>query len=170
MRGFAMTRSMLLSVTVIGAVLAVFATASTFAAFTTSDSDSGTVTAGDVEIDVHGTDNPGLVFNDPIASCPSPMAPGDSCTATVTVENIGSLPVQLIPDPPTASVVTSESLVPAGCTDGDWSAVASFFDDAFLDPGDIANFTVTVTLDALANNGCQGETATVTVTVDAEST
>lgn len=172
MRGFALTRSMLLSVTMIGAVLAVFAAASTFAAFTSSDTDSGTVTAGTATIRLQGTAaTPGeITFGPGAAGCPVNLAPGNSCVATVTVTNEGSLAVVLTPDPTTdIDVSTTDTVDPAGCTPADWSASAGTFVDPNLDPGESTTFELTVTLDGAANNGCQGETATVEVTVAAES-
>ena len=89
-------RSVLLSMAVIGGALALLAAGGTFAVFTESDTDTGTVTAGNVEITVEGTGAPGLVFNG-ASECPAALAPGDTCQDVVTVLNVGSLDVTLGP-------------------------------------------------------------------------
>jgi len=172
MRGFAMTRSMLLSVTMIGAVLAVFAAASTFAAFTSSDSDSGSVTAGTVNITVEGTGAPGLVFTTGSAGCDLALAPGDICGPdTVTVTNNGPLAVTL--GTPSADYTGGLS----SCNPGPSSALSSTIDNLSYTPGvtvvaasGTQTFDITAELDAAADNACQGLSGTVTVTVEATST
>ena len=167
-----MKRSILLSLLVIGTAVGLIAGAGTFASFTDTDNDKGTVTAGNVEIEVAGFGT--LDFDVPVASCPSPMAPGDECTAEVNVQNMGTLPVTLS-DP-----VVDVTAVTGGedtCTAADWTTgfTAYGYEGTGLelstttgDPNDDgADFTVTVKLNDAAQEGCQGATAEVTVTVTA---
>jgi predicted ribosomally synthesized peptide with SipW-like signal peptide len=163
-------RTVFFSVAIIAGAISLVAAGSTLAAFTTEDTDTGTVTAGTVEITVEGADTPGLVFVPGTTSCPSPMAPGGECEATVTVTNVGSLPVTL-----DAATATVDSVDLGGCTantDFTASAGAYTFEGAgpTLSPtaedagDDTATYVVTVTLIADPANECQGATATVSTT------
>ncbi len=164
-----MNRSILLSLTTIGAVVGLFASAATFAAFTSSDTESGSVTAGSVTIDVFGSPGSALSFDPGATGCPTALAPGDTCTETVNVTNNGTLPVTISLAPGSPSISIVDSIAPAGCAAGDWSTLAGAFGDSTLAPGQTTTFTLDVTLLSAAVNGCQGETATVTATVDATS-
>lgn len=170
-----MNRSILLSLTTIGAVVGLFASAATFAAFTSSDTESGSVTAGTVAInaqgDVTGTATNGLSFDPGAAGCPLALAPGNTCTETVHVKNVGSLPVTVsFAGPPT---VTNFETVGTGvtmpdCTAGDWITTGTLAATAVA-PGAEVTFPVTIQLHPSANNGCQGESPLVSVTVTASN-
>ncbi len=162
-----LSRSTLLSLLVMVSTVGIFATGATFAAWTASDTATGTVTAATVSIDVFGDGAGGvLLFDDPIASCPQPMRPNDTCTATVTVTNAGSLPVSLTFLAGSPSVATTDAQGVAGCLPSHWSVVeGSQSLPAGLAAGASGPFSLDVTLSASAPDGCQGETATVSVTV-----
>ncbi len=163
-----MKRSILMSLVVIGAVVALLAGGATFAPFTDSDSDKGEVTAGNVEIEVLGTGT--LTFDAPVVSCPSPMAPGDTCTASVQVQNTGDLTVTLS-DP--SHSITNVSGGEGTCDAGDWTTATANLsytpDVTNVAPGGVKTFNAKVTLDSDAQEGCQGATAEVTVEVTATS-
>lgn len=169
MFGFHLSKSMMLSFATIGAVLSLFTAATTFAAFTASDTETGSVTAGTVTINLDGDDLSGgtsLLFDAPALSCPSPMAPGNACTADVTVTNTGTVPVTLALAAGSPSLTVVDSVAPAGCAAGDWTVTAAGLAPS-LTPGGSDTFTVVVTLLIGAVNGCQGETANVSLTVEA---
>lgn len=156
-----MKRSILMSLLVIGGAIALLAGAGTFAPFTSTDSDSGDVTAGTVAITVVGTGTIDFASGD--LGCDLNLAPGDTCGPdTVTVENTGSLPVTLS-DP-----VPSESGDLETCGDGDnLTTTVGALSDTTLDPTETATFDVEVTLEADADNDCQGATGTIEVEVTA---
>jgi spore coat-associated protein N len=158
-------RSILLSVLIIGAVAALVG-AGSWAAFTDSGTASGTVTAGTVDIKLNGSDTASLTFSS-APGCPNAMAPGDSCTATVTVTN-GNSSLALDYTIGTPTVTPSNS----SCTS--FSASVTSPTDTAGDPGhmpagapDSETFDVTVTLASSAGNECQGASATVSVPVNA---
>jgi predicted ribosomally synthesized peptide with SipW-like signal peptide len=86
-----MRRSILFSLMVIGAVIAVVAGASTFSAFTSSDSISGTVTAGKLKVDLDQTSGTEIDTTFTLGNgtdCDTgEMAPGDDCVVNLTVQN-----------------------------------------------------------------------------------
>ena len=164
-------RTVFFSVAIIAGALSLVAATSTLAAFTAEDSDTGTVTAGTVSLSVEGAGAPGLVFLPGALDCPDPMAPGDSCVASVTVTNTGSLSVTLA-----AATATVTDVSVGGCTaNTDFTASAGAY--TFESPGDSilssttadaaddsATYEVTVTLIADPADACQGATATVSTT------
>ena len=84
-----MKRSILISLLVIGAAATLLG-AGTFATWNTSGSDSGTITAGALAIQVEGS-GASLGFSGSSGRCPNAVMPGDSCSDTdVTVTNNGS--------------------------------------------------------------------------------
>jgi predicted ribosomally synthesized peptide with SipW-like signal peptide len=149
------------------AIVAVAAvTVGTMAAFTNSDFDDGTVNAGTVIIDVVGSEPNTLDF---ATSCPTPLAPGDSCTDIVTVTNNGSLAVTLSEPAHDITDVSGGVGDPENCSSYSTSVNANYTADSEqIAPGDSATFDVTVTLiDEPDQNDCQGTTATVQVSVTA---
>lgn len=169
-----LSRSTLLSLITICATLAIFATGATFA-LTTSDSASGSVTAGTfIAIDVRGTGAASALafsFAPSSATCPSALLPGDSCRAQVTVENTGFVPLTL--DAPTTSpdgfAAVNDSAAPPGCTGASWPVTLGALDGSELAPHATRTFVVTVTLAVDAPLACQNETAVVTVSVNANT-
>ena len=171
-----LSRSTLLSLLVMVSTVAIFATGATFA-LTTSDSASGTVKAGTfaVNLAVNGTGLDGaLAFSTGNVRCPSTLQPGDSCTATVNVQNTSGFP--LILAQPTSSPVgtadTIDSVDPVGCLDSHWPVEFDTTTNLYeinLPAGATTSFVVRVTLAANAPLGCSGETATVLVTVAAST-
>ncbi len=168
-----LSRSTLLSLLTICTALAMFATGATFA-LTGSDTATGSVTSGTfaIEIDVFGAGASGaLAFTTGAVSCPTNLQPGQFCTATVSVKNNGSFPINLgIPSTTPSGTASTTDVAPAGCTDAHWpveiDTTANPY-DSVLAAGATTTFLVKVTLDAAAPLGCQNETATVTVTVGA---
>jgi len=163
-----MKRSILMSLVVIGAAVALLAGGATFAPFTDTDSDSGSVTAGNVEITVEGTGT--LKFDAPAVSCPTPMAPGDTCTASVEVTNTGDLTVTLSDPSHSITAVTGGE---GYCDASDWTtatANVSYTPDVTkVAPLGTKTFNVKVTLKPDAEQGCQKATADVKVEVTATS-
>jgi len=165
-----------MSLLVIGAVGAFMFGAGTFAPFTDSASDSGTITAGTVSITVEGT---GASLDFELVATATDcdlVAPGDVCDDIVTVANTGNFEVTLSPSP--AGAVESGDL--ETCGDGDQlSTVVGAYTDVATDgvttlaAGDSETFTVTTTFSAsstqVLTDTCQGDQGTVTVTVDATS-
>jgi predicted ribosomally synthesized peptide with SipW-like signal peptide len=82
-------RSILFSLMVIGAVIAVVAGASTFSAFTSTDNISGTVTAGKLKIDLADTgatpSENSLTFD--LNTACGEMTPTDTCTVLIQLCN-----------------------------------------------------------------------------------
>lgn len=164
-----LSRSTLLSLITICTVLVLFATGATFAAWTNSNSASGTVTASAVTIDVIGSPGPGLSFTTG-GGCTGPtMSQGETCTETVKVTNLSTTTsVTLAPPVAVVSSITSD-FDPVGCANvaSNWLVVADSPGSLGLSPLAFTTFDVTVTLGGSAEDGCQGETATITVTVSA---
>ncbi len=161
-----MHRSILISVLVIGAVLAIVAGVGTYATFTDTDSSSGDVKAGTVDISANaeGPDTD-LAFTTGSLSCPDNLAIGDACTADVTVTNNGSLAVDY-----TGSAGEIET-APNGGSDCFSVALDATLTSGALAASGSATGTVTVTLDNPGDPGfdnkCQGASDDVTVTIDA---
>ena len=88
------------------------------------------------------------------------------CDATATVENIGSLAVDL-DDPVNSDIIVVD--VGDDCEDDDWLVTFDLtgYDDT-LDPTDTTTFVVKVELEDDGDvNDCQGATATIEVSVTA---
>ena len=165
-----MKRSILMSLLVIGSVGAFMFGTGTFAPFTDTASDSGTITAGTVDITVAGTGTLDFELVASSTDCDT-IGPGDACDDTVTVTNAGATTVTI------ASPTYTEVGALETCSDGDsLSTVLGALSDPqsngalVLGVGEAETFTVTTTLEASASDDCQGDTATVTVTVVATGT
>lgn len=157
-------RKILISMLTIGAVVSALVTAATFAPFTDEGSGSGTVTAGTISVDVNAASGGTFTF-EPTATCEN-MAPGDDCTASVTITNSGSL---------SATYVVTVSQTDNSCFSSSLSNEAGL-ESGDLEPGDLHSDhdagdshtgTLTTTLDDDAGNECQDAPNTVTVTVAA---
>jgi predicted ribosomally synthesized peptide with SipW-like signal peptide len=160
-----MKRTILVSLLVVGAALALLAGGATFAPFTDTDSDSGDVAAGTVDIEVLGTGTLDFSAGDP--GCPAAMAPGDTCGPdTVTITNNGSLSVTLS-DPAVTYSGDLSTCDGGGKLSASTSAQSYTADVTVLDPTDTATFDISATLDSSAGDDCQGATGTVTVAVTA---
>lgn len=168
-----MKRSILFSLLVIGAVVALVAGAGTFAPFTTSDDDAGEVTATTLSITVAGTGT--LDFSTGDAGCPTDLLPGDTCEDTVTVTNFSGVEVEITD----VSIVESDPL--EDCALGNsLSTVTDPADptgtilDASGGPNDSTQFDIEVTFSPTGTQAqiddCQGDTGTVEVTVTATNT
>ena len=152
-----MKRSILLSAVVIGAVLAVFAVTGTQALFTDSQTASGTVNAGTIDLylsDVTGTDDTGAdeaIFN----AAAENLLPGESTSWTVKLVNAGTRDFN----------VTSNDATGSSGFECDAGHVGDEYSIAVLTPptvpyliavGADQNVTIKVTLDTNAGNSCQG--------------
>lgn len=188
-----MRRSILTSLVVIGAVLALVMGASTFAVFTetntlTNDPGQGGAALSSGTFDLVLTDDESTQFLsfspvEPGSGCMN-MAPGDSCVTTFTVTNGGSLEF-------TYEGSLTESGDEAGCFDPEFAVDTANSDaspavdnssltfelvldgsgdggngDA-LDGGETDTFTLTVTLNEAAGLECQGINVFYTVSVTA---
>jgi hypothetical protein len=160
-----MKRSIVISLLVIGTTVALTLGTGTFAPFTETASDSGTITAGTVNISVAGSGTLDFELVSSTTDCDT-IAPGDACDDVVTVTNLSNTGVS-ITSPTYTEVGNLET-----CGDGDsLSTVLGALTDPhsngalFLGVSEAETFTVTTTLEAGANDTCQGESATVTVTV-----
>ena len=157
-----MKRSILISLLVIGAAAALLG-AGTFATWTTSGSDSGTITAGGLAIQVKGS-GASLAFSGSGARCPNKVMPGDICNDTVTVTNNSTTNVTI------TAVDASESGGDLDtCGDGDTLTTTTIpnITGAILAPGGKTSFTITTTFEATAGSDCQGRSALIVVVVTA---
>ena len=153
-------KSVLLSVLTVGAMAAVVGGA-TFAPFTSTDSATGSVTAGKVSIDVNEAGLGGTLAFTVGLDCPvGPLAPGDSCTASVHVENTSTLPTML---------TLANTSVEVDGDPGTCFVVSAAPAPVALAAGADYDYTVTVTLDLAAPNSCQGDSVSVTTTATASS-
>ena len=141
-----MKRSILVSLMIIGAVAALISGA-TFSAFTDTETIEGTITAGNVDVDLDGATS--LAFTP--APCPSPIGSETVCTTIITVNYTGSL---------AATLDMSLAFTPS---DASCFAVSLAWDGSGIDPAPATGGTGTLSLlDQLAENG----TVTVTVQID----
>jgi hypothetical protein len=179
-------RNILLSFMVIG-VAAALVSGATFAPFTDSGAATRVVTIGAVTLLFDGEDSAEtpLPFDvDLQPYCPDNLAPGDSCSATVTIanpQNSNSLAAVMSAPVATITSVTINGLPAPDCSADDWLLTAVIADtnegesNTLFPPGDAHELLVQVTLLAgsgtgfsLLDEGCQGATANVTVTVQIE--
>lgn len=164
-----MRKSILFSVMVIGAALAIVAGASSFATFTDSSTATTTsLTAGTVKMDINGTHGTvGVTLAG--TNCPQTgnMAFNDSCTVSYNVNNTGTLSVVF-------SYIDSFTSTPTGCYS---TSVTEPVNDGSADPdvnpGSGVIASVTVTLNNLGaghpalDNACQSATFTGSVAITA---
>jgi hypothetical protein len=165
-----LSRTTLLSLITICTTVALFATGATFA-ITSSDSAAGTVTAASAAITVDGTGGGGSISFAAGTNCPGALNPGNTCGPDlITVTSASATPLSLTG--PVSGVAVVDSHSPAGC-DGsttNWLVTTTPLTTSTLSGlGSTATFEVSVRLQAGAVAGCQGETATVTVTVNSAS-
>ena len=167
-----MPRSVLLSVLTIGAALTLLAAGGTFAAFTTSDSDNGDITAATLAIEVIGIGD-SLDFELVTTETPcTAIVPGNVCDALVQVTNNSGVQV----------TITNRTAVATGdlqdCGDGGdnlisvLGAVSDVGGDtaSVLAASAVETFTVTTTFTPTGTTQaevdlCQGQTGNVVVTV-----
>jgi predicted ribosomally synthesized peptide with SipW-like signal peptide len=188
-----MLRGTLLSLLTIGAVAFIVGGA-TFAPFSDSGDATGSVSAGTLQINING--DPGapepvtFMFNTE-TYCPDNMAVGDSCTAVLTITNVGTLAGEILSinawiqsvDP--VNGCTGEPEEPVGETEYNWNVALTEPVDGedseelagLLLPPDVeadsAEVMVTVTLnetdiEGADVNDCQDSTAVVIVRVVVE--
>jgi predicted ribosomally synthesized peptide with SipW-like signal peptide len=188
-----MLRGTLLSLLTIGAVAFIVGSA-TFAPFSDSGDATGSVSAGTLQINING--DPGapepvtFMFNTE-TYCPDNMAVGDSCTALLTITNVGTLAGEILSinawiqsvDP--VNGCTGEPEEPVGETEYNWNVALTEPVDGedseelagLLLPPDVeadsAEVMVTVTLnetdiEGADVNDCQDSTAVVIVRVVVE--
>ena len=166
-----MKRSILVSLLAIGAATAFMVGGGTFAPFTDTDFDSGTITAlGSVDITVAGTGTLDFELVASTTDCDA-IVPGDACDDVVTVTNNNATTVTIT----APTVVESGDLETCGDTDSLSTVLGALSDpqsngSLVLGGNEAETFTVTTTLEGTADNTCQGDTGTVTVTVVATGT
>lgn len=169
-RSIFMNRSILMSIAVIGAAITLVAGGGAFSPFTGGDSDTGTVTAGDADININGTaGNTGEVNFTTGANCPGPLVPGNTCTATVTVNNTGTLDLTL--SAPVVDV-TAISGNEGSCILTNFVATTTgVYTPSNVVVASTGSATVPVSVELIpgAEQGCQGATATVSVSVTGTS-
>ena len=155
----------LLSLMLVLAVLGAVGLAATYAIFTDSGSGTGNVTAGTLNLKLTSD---GVTLLDDLTviwdgTCVSGnLAAGDSCTVSgIGVRNTGNLTF----DYSFAEFVSPSSL--AACYDivstGEIDADSG--NTLHMPPGDVETFSMEVTLLSNAPNSCQGQTATVGLTL-----
>lgn len=141
--------------------------AGAYSAFNATGSDSGTVTAGNLEIrlGLSAGDSEELDFGG-IGCLTDNMAPGDVCTATIRVRNDGSLPL----------TYTVEALVvPPGCFIVTWvgptdTNVAGGTTPGAMPPGaELDKESLDVYVEVVDDDDCQAASAAVGVKVIASS-
>lgn len=128
-----MKRNILFSLMMIGAVASLIAGAS-FSAFTDSDTLTGTITAGNVQVSIGG---PGTLSWSPQTegtcnatgqtSTPTPIGSDDVCVSTVNVDYSGNLDAHMI-----VGLVFTPTVGPAGCfvVDLAWNPTVGTGDDS----------------------------------------
>ena len=164
-----LSRTTVLSLVTICATVALFATGATFA-ITSSDSAAGTVTAASASITVDGTGTGGSISFATGTNCPGALNPGDTCGPdTITVTNVSAQVLTLTG--PTHTITVTDTVNPTGCnnTTDTWVVTTTPLGTSTLNPAGTTTFQVSVRLQPLAHAGCQGETATVTVTVNSST-
>jgi predicted ribosomally synthesized peptide with SipW-like signal peptide len=176
-----MKRRLLISVLVIGVVASAISFAS-FSAFNDSESASGTVTAGTVQLDDGGTVT--LPFTVP-AGCPGPMGQGDICSTppivpggnyyrinyTGTLNAHVAISLQVVESQPGCFTVTGAAGSIATGQGGLFTLPVGGGSPNYMDPlgfpvgGGAPTETIPVLIIAALTgpNSCQGATATVTV-------
>jgi predicted ribosomally synthesized peptide with SipW-like signal peptide len=188
-----MLRGTLLSLLTIGAVAFIVGSA-TFAPFSDSGDATGSVSAGTLQIAINEDDTPDpatFTFSTP-AFCPDNMAVNDSCTADLTITNVGTLAGDIVswnawiesvspenectgqPEEPETEADYNWTVALAGPVDGEdeVNELAELLLPNSI--GDSAVFTVTVTLDEITGteppdiNDCQDSTAVVIVRIVVE--
>jgi hypothetical protein len=161
-----MKRSILLSLLIIGAAATLLGSG-TFAVFTTFSSDSGVLSSGSISMSVLGSGPNTLLFTTGSATCPSGLFPGDFCTDLVTVKNTSTVPIKI------TSVGVSELGGLETCGGFPGNSLSSTLTPSIigntLAPNGTTTTTVKTTLDSAADSSCEGQTATVGVSVGAST-
>jgi predicted ribosomally synthesized peptide with SipW-like signal peptide len=155
----AVTRSVFTSFIIIAAVVALVTASATFAPFTDESTSTGSFTSGTVDVVVNNDTDDVVTLNFTGAACAN-MAAGETCQATLDVQNAGSLSA-------TYDVTVADSN-PACFTSSLNSAAtleAGQAPDNDQNPGVVHAGIVSTTL--AEDNACQGAVNTVTVTVAA---
>lgn len=156
-----MKRAVLLSAFVIAAVTAVAAYTGTQALFSDTQSASGTVNAGTINLyitDVTGVDDAGE--NDNIFNATAEnLLPGESTTWTIALRNDGNRPFSVSSDATGSSGFECDADNPGD----DFSVTVTPSSIASISPGFTSNVDITVALDADADNDCQGDAFNVLV-------
>lgn len=135
-----------------------------YAAFTDTDADSGTVTAGNIIIRLNTLKGVDEVTWSGVGCVSDNMAPGDVCEADVFVRNDGNLALTYTVEDLSTECFTVTHTGPVdtngagGTTPGAMPAGA---------PADIEKIDASVVVGD--NNACQGVTASVGIKVNAES-
>lgn len=145
----------------IAVAVSALAVGGTYASFTASDSDSGTVTAaagGDIRLNtLKSVDE--VVWNG--GGCVADrVAPGDTCEATVTVHNDGAMALHYeVIDLGSACFAVSHD-PPVDATGGDADGITP----RFLVPGETESIGASV--EVIDDNACQGVTSLVGIQVN----
>lgn len=158
-----MTRS-LASLFFIALALGMLAAGGVYAPFTDSDSDSGTVTAGDISIRLNTLKGVNEVVWDMPGCVRDNMSPGHVCTATLTVHNDGSVWLEY-----TVSTIETPCFDVSFTGPFDTANGGDGNNPGRLPPGDADPETIVATVAVVDDDACQGAHASVGITVTASS-
>lgn len=160
-----MNRSILFSLLAMATAATVIAVAGTQALFTDTQTASGDVNAGTVNLYLQegpGDDDTGE--NEAIFELPENLLPGQTASNPLELVNNGTSAWDL--DSVTFGFAPDAECDASNAGD-DWSAVFSgVAPGTVVAPGASVTGSVDVTLNALVDNDCQGDTVTVTATVN----
>jgi predicted ribosomally synthesized peptide with SipW-like signal peptide len=159
-----MTRSILFSVLAIGMAVTVIAFAGTQALFTDTQTATGDVDAGTINLYLdEGPGNDDSGENEVIFQIEENLLPGESATNPLRLINTGNRTWQISS---ITTTITPDAECDAGNLGDEWSAnVTGWNVGDQVAPGNSQTVTVSATLAAAAGNSCQNDAVTVTVTV-----
>lgn len=165
-----MKRSILLSLLIIGAAATLLGSG-TFAVFTTFSSDSGVLKSGSISMSVLGSGPNTLIFTGG-AHCPDGLFPGDFCSDIVTVTNtssVSNIKITGVTTAETGGLETCGIEIPPDSLTTTTAPLIPSIIGTILAPNGTTTFTIKTTLDSTADSSCQNQSASVGVTVAAES-
>lgn len=157
-------RRALASLAIIALGLGVVAIGGMYAPFTDTGADSGDVTAGDISIRLNTVKGVNEVVWD-IPPCVSDnMAPGDVCSASLTVRNDGSVWLEY-----TVSAIETACFDVSFTGPFDTSNGGDGNTPGTLPGGNTEAETISATVTLVDDDSCQGATASVGISVSATS-
>jgi predicted ribosomally synthesized peptide with SipW-like signal peptide len=159
-----MTRSILFSVLAIGVAVTVVAFAGTQALFTDTQTASGDVDAGTINLYLdEGPGDDDNAEDEFIFELEENLLPGETASNSLRLNNTGNRTWEIASITP---VITPDGECDADNAGDEWSSnVTGFSVGDAVAPGASQTVTVNVSLATAADSDCQNDTVTVTVTV-----
>jgi predicted ribosomally synthesized peptide with SipW-like signal peptide len=159
-----MNRSILFSLIAIAVAATVIAVAGTQALFTDTQTASGDVNAGTIDLYLdEGVGDDDNAEDEFIFELTENLLPGETASNPLRLNNTGNRTWEISSITP---VITPDAECDADNSGDDWTAAVTGFSvgDAVA-PGASQTVSVDVSLASAVDNDCQGDTITVTVTV-----